>query len=165
MVVSQSKEPYVNTHTCHAIKANSSLEKQCNVHPLPFSDARLKGIKAQRNFGAYRSSNSTRRAAHSVPRTWPGRGSGGNTRKQGDAMNEGHFFSCPQVFLYNPPKKSPRITARWSSREAREEPEGRPGGPGGPKTARRVLPISFTSPRSSWPSFWLVPGLLGTPSK
>ena len=92
MVVSQSKEPYVNTHTCHAIEANSSLEKQCNVHPLPFSDARLKGITAQRNFGAYRSSNSTRRAAHSVPRTWPGRGSGGKTRKQGDAMNEGHFF-------------------------------------------------------------------------
>ena len=147
MVVSQSKEPYVNTHTCHAIKANSSLEKQCNVHPLPFSDARLKGITAQRNFGAYRSSNSTRRAAHSVPRTWPGRGSGGNTRKQGDAMNEGHLYACPQGFmllLYNPPKKSPRITARWSSREESEEPEGRPEKPEDLQILRGDSPLAFS---------------------
>ena len=31
--------------------------------------------------------------------------------------------------VYNPPEKSPKITARWSSREAREEPEGRPEKP------------------------------------
>ena len=120
VVVSQSKEPYVNTHTCHTIEANSSLEKQCNAltsHLLPFSDAR------------------------------PGRGGGGNTRKQGDAMNEGHFFSCPQGFmllLYNPPKKSPRITARWSSREAREEPEGRPEKPEDLQILRGDSPLAFS---------------------
>ena len=39
---------------------------------------------------------------------------GGNTRKHGVAMNEGHSFYCPQGFMlliYYPPKKSPRIRA------------------------------------------------------
>ena len=43
---------------------------------LPFSYATHKGITAQRHFKDYSSSNATRRAAHSLPRTWPGRGSG-----------------------------------------------------------------------------------------
>ena len=47
---------------------------------LPFSYATHKGITAQRHFKDYSSSNATRRAAHSLPRTWPGRGSG-NGRK------------------------------------------------------------------------------------
>ena len=47
---------------------------------LPFSYATHKGITAQRHCKDYSSSNATRRAAHSLPRTWPGRGSG-NGRK------------------------------------------------------------------------------------
>ena len=39
---------------------------------LPFSDARHKGITAQRHFNAYRSSNATRRAAHGVLRPFDG---------------------------------------------------------------------------------------------
>ena len=69
------------------------------------------------------------------------------TRKQGDAMNEGHLYACPQGFLlllYNPPKKSPRITARWSSREAREEPEGRPEKPEDLQILRGDSPLVFS---------------------
>ena len=47
---------------------------------LPLSYATHKGTTAQRHFKDNSSSNATRRAAHSLPRTWPGRGSG-NGRK------------------------------------------------------------------------------------
>ena len=150
----------MNTHTCHAIKANSSLEKQCNVHPLPFSDARLKGITAQRNFGAYRSSNSTRRAAHSVPRTWPGRGSGGNTRKQGDAMNEGHFFLVHRAscYCYTISPRSP-LESRL---------DGVPGRPGksqkeGQKNQRTFKSLGAIPPLLFHLSLVLLPFLLALP--
>ena len=66
----------------------------------------------------------------------------------GDAMNEGHvFFSCPQGFMslfYDSPKKSPRITARWISREAREEPVGMPAKPEDLKNLRGDSPLVFS---------------------
>ena len=52
----------------------------------------------------------------------------------------------------------------WIVREPRERLEGRPGGPGDLETARGVRPGSFIHPWSSWPPFWLFPGLPDNPS-
>ena len=41
-------------------------------------------------------------------------------------------------------------------------PEGRPGGSGDSKSPTGVLSRPFSPPWSSWPSFWLFPGLPGS---